>query len=703
MKKNILIGVALSFLINISMNSQDIGWQRKFVETTANLNSVTFFEGNWIVGDNGTILKDFYPLDFNCTQNLNKIKFSFSYNYGYIVGDSGTIISCPYYGVNPSLTLINSNTNVNLHDIAYTNNDSIVIIVGDSGTILLSSTKNVNFKIVSNLKNYDLTSVSFTQHGNGWAVGSSGTILKTTDGGETWAEQISNTTNNLTTVNFFDKYYGWAAGDKSTLLFTSDGGNSWINSNLNYKSKINGCYFPTEHLSSVITNLPELFQETQNIYSLVTNSTENIYFYYRSYVLTQGVKFINENGVINDYAPKGYEVFFTDLKFNKGDTLFAARGVHGIFYIPQKGIAPSVWAVIPDIDVRILSIDLDSQANIWASCNKDSIYCVTPAKEITIFPIKQHIKKLRINNDFLYGIVTDSNLIDEIWRFKIFSNDSLGTPELFFCMSELTNVKPAEIFDFIFDVNSDLIISSNTYSMVNIIYPDKSYKSILQNFSFQTGYFKISNEYLAIGGKAKNDLYLSFNAQTISGDYSDLYKLSLYPLLSFKGFLVGDNGKIITKASDDTVWNEQLSSTNLDLNSIYFTDNLNGVVVGDSGLVLTTSDGGMTGINNHINTADEIVSDYKLFQNFPNPFNPSTKIKYSIPVGAQPNVNVQIKVYDILGNEVITLVNEYKSAGYYQINWNGKNNTGDKVTSGIYIYRIVAGNFIQSKKMILLK
>ncbi len=90
---------------------------------------------------------------------------------------------------------------------------------------------------------------------------------------------------------------------------------------------------------------------------------------------------------------------------------------------------------------------------------------------------------------------------------------------------------------------------------------------------------------------------------------------------------------------------------------------------------------------------------YSLQQNYPNPFNPSTTIRYSI---VNPD-NVSIKIYDILGREIKTLVNEVKTAGTYSSIWNGDNNFGNKVSSEIYLYRIEAGLFVKTKKMILLK
>jgi len=90
---------------------------------------------------------------------------------------------------------------------------------------------------------------------------------------------------------------------------------------------------------------------------------------------------------------------------------------------------------------------------------------------------------------------------------------------------------------------------------------------------------------------------------------------------------------------------------------------------------------------------------HNLFQNYPNPFNPSTVISYSIP-----NVSfVSLKIYDILGREVKTLVNKEQNIGIHNVQWNGENNYGSKVSSGIYLYKIEAGNFIMTKKMLLIK
>jgi len=90
---------------------------------------------------------------------------------------------------------------------------------------------------------------------------------------------------------------------------------------------------------------------------------------------------------------------------------------------------------------------------------------------------------------------------------------------------------------------------------------------------------------------------------------------------------------------------------------------------------------------------------FTLAQNYPNPFNPNTTIQYTLPQHAW----VKINIYNILGRKVKNLVDEYQPAGYKKIIWDGKNDKGEEVASGIYFYRIQAKDFTQVKKMVLLK
>jgi hypothetical protein len=94
-----------------------------------------------------------------------------------------------------------------------------------------------------------------------------------------------------------------------------------------------------------------------------------------------------------------------------------------------------------------------------------------------------------------------------------------------------------------------------------------------------------------------------------------------------------------------------------------------------------------------------IVTDFRLEQNYPNPFNPSTTIKYQLASKRK----VSLKVFNLLGHEVATLVNELQNAGAYRAQWDGTNKLGQKAASGIYLFQLRAGDFVQTRRMVLMK
>jgi subtilisin family serine protease len=97
--------------------------------------------------------------------------------------------------------------------------------------------------------------------------------------------------------------------------------------------------------------------------------------------------------------------------------------------------------------------------------------------------------------------------------------------------------------------------------------------------------------------------------------------------------------------------------------------------------------------------SERTPSSFLLEQNYPNPFNPTTTIRYALPAQG----HVRLRVFDVVGREVATLVNEEQSAGVYRIEWDGKNGFGDPVATGVYFYRLESGSFVQTHKMLLLR
>jgi hypothetical protein len=109
-----------------------------------------------------------------------------------------------------------------------------------------------------------------------------------------------------------------------------------------------------------------------------------------------------------------------------------------------------------------------------------------------------------------------------------------------------------------------------------------------------------------------------------------------------------------------------------------------------------------------VENEEKLPQEFSLFQNYPNPFNPTTTIRFTIPTsplnptpyqGEEHRERlIKLKIYDVLGNEIVTLVNEEKPTGEYEVEFNGSN-----LSSGIYFYQLRTNNYISTKRMILLK
>ena len=265
-----------------------------------------------------------------------------------------------------------------------------------------------------------------------------------------------------------------------------------------------------------------------------------------------------------------------------------------------------------------------------------------------------------------------------------------------------------------------------------------SYEPVLQSV-----YFTDSNTGYAAGGSGIMKTTNGGNNWFAQQNLTSFGLAGIFFTNSSNGFVVGQylgvpHYSVIFKTTNGgNNWNEISLGTNEALDGIYFTNELNGWAVGNdyssgnnSALIYRTTDGGDNWVKQNIPTFNNLESvffindakgwavgglgsiitydsptpvelsnptvpvDYILAQNYPNPFNPTTTIEYSIPQSG----NVKLQVYNSIGEEVATLVNNYKEAGTYQVDFNSKN-----LTSGIYFYKLEAGKFIQTKKMILLK
>lgn len=175
-----------------------------------------------------------------------------------------------------------------------------------------------------------------------------------------------------------------------------------------------------------------------------------------------------------------------------------------------------------------------------------------------------------------------------------------------------------------------------------------------------------------------------------SYDYKWVYSISFVNQLT--GYATGLMSSLFKTTDSGNNWIlYNLPTGQRGYTSSTFLNDSVGFIMDASGFLLKTENGGVVNIQLMLS---EIPYSFSLHQNYPNPFNPSTKIKFEIPKGSL----VKLKIYDILGREVAELVNEKLNPGTYEYEWNGIN-----LPSGVYFYKLQSENFVETKRMVLVK
>jgi photosystem II stability/assembly factor-like uncharacterized protein len=165
----------------------------------------------------------------------------------------------------------------------------------------------------------------------------------------------------------------------------------------------------------------------------------------------------------------------------------------------------------------------------------------------------------------------------------------------------------------------------------------------------------------------------------------------VYALNSSTVYVAGYWNYIMCSTNSGTTWSNQIfSSTPRMMYSVYFSDNNTGFACGVDGNVYRTTNGGVRVEN----ISTEIPSKYSLSQNYPNPFNSMCNVQFSMYKAG----NAKIVVYDVQGREVQTLVNESLKPGTYEVTFDGT-----ALNTGVYFYKLIAGGYTNTKRMILIK
>ncbi len=503
-------------------------------------------------------------------------------------------------------------------------------------------TAQVTWQAQNSGTNYSLDGVYFVDENNGWVSGWSGIILHTTDGGQTWGLQNTPANYGLYTVFFTDPQNGWAAGYSGDVVHTTNGGETWtLQQNLDYED-IYKLFFIDENRGWAAGGFFDYLSGSYGraIYNTTNGGNNwNLQYYMTFETELHSIYFIDSN---TGYAAGGSGIMKTT---NGGSNWFVQQNLSSfglkdiVFTNSTTGFVTGQYEGVPHYSVIFKTTDGGNNWNETPLGTNEALSGVYFTDELNGWTVGNDYSSG--NNLALIYRTTDGG---NNWvKQNIPSFDALASVHFIngtkgwavgTLGTILTTENPTPVELSSFTANVD-------ESNVNLSWQtatetnNKGFEvERLQNFKITK-----LQEWKKIG---------------FVGGYGTTTEKNFYAFVD-KNLEAGSYSYKLVQVDFDGTQNES-NIVNVEINSQ--------------------------------------PNEYKLLQNYPNPFNPSTTIQYSIP----KNENVTLKIYNALGEEVRTLVNEHQTAGNYKVNFNAEN-----LSSGIYYYRIVSKNYNAVKKMILLK
>jgi len=669
--------------------------------TTKNLKSVSFFNSavGIAVGDSGAIIRTIDGGD-NWIQQENNITdhlYSISYvdtNRWLVSGDSGKL----FQSIDDGITWVeNPNIVTTKINAIFFVDSTYGIIVGDAGTILLTTDGGKNWTKKQHWITHDLKDVFFTNRQIGTIVGSDGTIFRTTDGGENWTCQTSGVYDeiygdDLYGVSFCDINSGYIVGENGILLFTDNGG--MCKHGPIFQAFLNRI---DSTQSTLHNSIVDSFMTKISIFPLIEEDSI-------AYFIFQG----NANSVI----------------------------LEGDIHAPLTRLCSTkLWFAqfMLERDARIHYLyNLDSEKESIDPLNPNRFE--TPYYNISVLLMPDYIEPPEIlyYPDIPHGTLHDTTLVStNLGDSRIIQ---VYTPPSY--DSTLADSLPVAIFN---DGNTYInnCFANNT---IDYLIAEKRIQPIICVFIHPKSRWEefagrdvdnhsafiinevlpyIDNRYRTIHhpeSRAVIGLSLSghfathitfYNTESfgLCGVQSPAYYANNKNLVNF----IINQPKKDLKFYIDWGTHEQPIKTNAlpfknDLIALGYDVQWNewheGHQITNFRAHLDNVLESLFPVNiTNIQDNNELPSKLSLMQNYPNPFNLMTSISYQLP----KSNDVNLIIYNTMGQKVKTLVKQKQNAGFYQVQWNGRNEVGMEVTTGVYFYSLKVGSFMETKKMLVIK
>lgn len=683
------------------------------------LNSVTFINPSTgiSVGETGTLLKStngginwtYKNLGFNesyiCCYMLNVTT-------GFIGGYYGKIYKTTNSGENWSSTTLPLNVNIN--NIFFLNQNT-GYLAGNSDRLFKTTDCGINWSFSTLPCLYSSSCIIFFNNNTGIVAGSGSVfnMLRTSNGGLNWdtLELENDYPNKIYSMHFYDTLHGFAGGSNSILRRTSDGGITWTSNSVPaFCSNVRSIKFLNSNTGFYIADndtLSFIYKTSNNGINWVNSFIDSSSILYSLAFAGNNVVCVGKNGrtiystnlganwnsnsrnIVGDVYPVKFQDEYNIIAMNYGfkyNSLNMFRssngGLNWINYARNENITGIYNTYFYDLNTGYAVGTTPYQ---YGKILKTTNAGVNWIEKATIFnTILAGIHFINLNTGLACGmlgnIVRTSNG-GENWTV-VHSGGPHWHSEVRFldeniAFSENTN---GDVYKST-DGGINWFITANIGTSINSI----------RFLNQLTGYIG------APGGVFK----------TTDGGYNWTHILGgiTCPSLEFynsnTGFVSGYNGKIYRTTDGGVNWiNECYVTNSITVGEFYFITSEIAFAIGSS-MILKTINGGL--INGIVYNNTLIPKAFCLSQNYPNPFNPTTKIKFDIPATDSPlgrgaGGMTVLKVYNILGKEIETLVNEKLNPGTYEITFNASS-----YPSGVYFYRLITDSFTDTKKMILLK
>lgn len=622
-------------------------------------------------GDNWT------QYDIATGNSLNCLYFT-SKNRGWAAGSSGNIRMTTDGGISwidksirghqrtPSIFYIHFTDDLNGVIMGYESYNYGFIIgnTADGG-----NTWNMNF---SGLQNY-MYCGEFSSANVYYAAGEAGFVMSTNNYGANWSFPTNTTDASIHALSFIDANIGWAVGTDSSILKTIDGGLTWQKQHFGFSTNFIGVKFNDFNTGWLLGARDSYNSETRQGLLVTDDGGENWTNKFSAFEGNPTFSDVHFIDPANGWVITGQKIYRTRNGGRSWEMQYSSEG--GYYYETLNAIAFAdslIGYCVGEKSSKGFLLKTSDGGDSWTpqSLAFDGLYDIHMISGETGWLVGESGLILRTFNGCKTFEYLTSNVTDNI--YDVFFLDENYGWAVTYAQTVLRT--------------SDGGINWEASQFSSSYYQDGMCVFFIDNLTgflgSTEGLFKSTD-----GGINWGPVSLTTNQ----------YIYDIFFTTNKQGWILANNssysygGGIYYTTDGGNIWNVELVSSE-NLYSLSFIPEGPGWAVGSNGSILTYNGGGAIAID--YEEATTTPGSYKLYQSYPNPFNPSTKISFDIPERSY----VELKLFDILGRELITMVDESKEAGRYQIDLNMR-----EFASGTYFYRIKANNFTDTKKLMLVK